>query len=114
MKIYFFLVLCFFYTSQSFCSEIFWERNVTVRQTDPTGINTFAAVLTKVNINVADKKSLLKLNGIGPKKAEAIIEYRSQHGAFKSVQDLSKVRGITAKVLTKLIEKNKEMLVVSD
>lgn len=53
-----------------------------------------------VNINQADAATLAKaLNGIGPKKAEAIIEYRKEHGDFKTLKDLENVKGIGAKTI---------------
>ena len=53
-----------------------------------------------VNINTADAKTLAKeLEGIGPAKAQAIVEYRQKNGAFKTADDLLKVEGIGAKVL---------------
>jgi competence protein ComEA len=45
---------------------------------------------------------LESLNGIGPVKAKAIIDYRSKNGAFKTVDDLKKVSGIGDKTLEKL------------
>lgn len=60
-----------------------------------------------VNINTADAATLAEgLNGVGIKKAQAIVDYRKQHGPFKSIQDLAKVKGIN----DKLIEKNKESI----
>jgi competence protein ComEA len=60
-----------------------------------------------VNINTADAATLADgLNGVGIKKAQAIVDYRKQHGAFKSVNDLAKVKGIN----DKLIEKNKDLI----
>ena len=47
-----------------------------------------------VNINTATKEQLDALKGIGPTKAQAIIDYRTKHGPFKSVDDLEKVPGI--------------------
>jgi competence protein ComEA len=47
-----------------------------------------------VNINTADQRQLESLPGIGPVLAERIIEYRSQHGPFKNVQELKNVSGI--------------------
>jgi competence protein ComEA len=34
------------------------------------------------------------VNGIGPKKAQAIVEYRKKHGPFKSVDELENVKGL--------------------
>ena len=47
-----------------------------------------------VNINTASKDELDKLKGIGPVKAQAIIDYRTKHGPFKTIDDLEKVPGI--------------------
>lgn len=55
-----------------------------------------------IDINTADAKTLETLHGIGPAKAKAIVEYRAQHGAFKSVDDLAAVEGIGSKLLTQL------------
>ncbi|HEX4873188.1 MAG TPA: helix-hairpin-helix domain-containing protein [Nevskiaceae bacterium] len=50
-----------------------------------------------VDINTADAKTLEKLAGIGPAKAQAILDYRSKNGPFKSKEDLRKVDGIGEK-----------------
>ena len=64
-----------------------------------------------VNINTAGVQALAEnINGVGPKKAEAIVAYRKANGPFKSVEELTKVKGIGAK----LIEKNKADLYLSD
>ena len=55
----------------------------------------------KVNINTADEAALTSVKGIGKSKAKAIIAYREQNGAFKSVDDLTKVKGIKEKALAK-------------
>ena len=48
-----------------------------------------------VNINTADAKTISEqLEGVGLAKAEAIIEYRKKHGPFRTVDDLSLVKGI--------------------
>ena len=49
----------------------------------------------QVNINTADAETIsAELNGIGLTKAKAIVEYRKKHGPFRSVEDLSLVKGI--------------------
>ncbi len=55
-----------------------------------------------VNINQADAATLAaELNGVGASKAEAIVSYRKKHGAFKTVNDLVKVKGIGHKIISK-------------
>ena len=50
--------------------------------------------LAAVNINSATKEQLETLDGIGPVKAQAIIDYRKKNGPFKTLEDLKKVDGI--------------------
>jgi len=52
----------------------------------------FAVAL--VNINTADSTTLQTLNGIGPSKALAIIDYRTQNGPFAVIEDIMNVSGI--------------------
>ena len=47
-----------------------------------------------VNINTADAEELETLTGIGPALAQAIVDYRAEHGAFRSAEDLLLVKGI--------------------
>ncbi len=47
-----------------------------------------------ININTASQTELESLQGIGPAKAKAIIEYREKNGSFASIDDLGKVSGI--------------------
>ena len=53
----------------------------------------------KINITTATVDQLALLPGIGTRTAQAIIEYREQHGPFKTVSDLTNVRGIGEKTL---------------
>lgn len=55
-----------------------------------------------VNLNTATKEELVALSGIGPAKAQAILDYRTQHGGFKSVDELKDVKGIGARRFDKL------------
>ena len=54
----------------------------------------------KVNINTADEATLMSIKGIGKTKAKAIIDYRQKNGNFKTVDDLTKVKGIGEKSLS--------------
>ncbi|WP_340025252.1 helix-hairpin-helix domain-containing protein [Paenibacillus sp. FSL K6-1096] len=56
----------------------------------------------RINVNTADAKALMDLPGIGEKKAQAIIDFRSSKGAFRSANELGKVKGIGPKLLEKL------------
>lgn len=55
-----------------------------------------------VNLNTATKEQLCQINGIGDKKADLIIEYRQQHGQFKTVDELTQVTGFGEKTVAKL------------
>lgn len=52
-----------------------------------------------VDLNSASQAELESVNGIGPSKAQAIIEYRKKNGPFKTVDDLDKVPGFGAKTV---------------
>lgn len=56
----------------------------------------------KININTADASTLMTLNGIGEKKAQAIIDYRTQKGTFKQIEELKEVDGFGEKTVEKL------------
>ena len=71
---------------------------------------TQARTQTSININRATEAELVSLNGIGSSKAQAIILYREMFGGFKSVDELTKVKGIGEKT----IEKNRRRLSVQD
>ena len=57
---------------------------------------------SNVDINAADKALLTALPGIGPVTADAILAYRQDNGNFKSLDELTKVKGIGDKTLAKL------------
>lgn len=58
-----------------------------------------------VDINQADKDTLMTLTGVGASRAEAILAYRQQHGGFSSIEELMQVDGIKEKIYEKLKDK---------
>lgn len=69
----------------------------------------FNALAAPVNINSADATAIAtSLKGVGQSKAEAIVAYRTEHGAFKSADDLAKVKGIGQKT----VDNNRALILV--
>jgi len=65
----------------------------------------------KVNINSANAAELERvLINIGAAKAQAIVDYRQEHGAFKSADELVRVRGIGLRTL----ERNRDLIEVNE
>jgi competence protein ComEA len=74
----------------------------------PTATSAKAPAKTSsqlININTADIAQLSTLPGIGPSIAQRIVKYRKESGAFKTPQDLGKVKGIGEKKLAKVLGK---------
>jgi competence protein ComEA len=71
------------------------RRGETVLSAAPGGgAGAGAAADGIVNLNTADQAALETLPGVGPSTAKAILDYRSEHGRFRSVDELLNVRGI--------------------
>ena len=60
----------------------------------PGVVDTSHINVGRVNINTATVTDLDTLPGIGPTTAQAIVDYRLQHGPFQIIQDIRKVEGI--------------------
>ena len=73
-----------------------------------SGISVYAGDTAKININTASAEELTQLQGIGPKYAAKIVEYREQKGPFASAEDIMKIPGIGPATF----EKNKERIAV--
>ena len=59
-------------------------------------------VPTKININTDNKERLMTISGIGSSKADAIIEYRTKNGNFKTTEDIMNVSGISKTIYDKI------------
>lgn len=59
-----------------------------------TPSNNKSDTLTPIDINTADATQFETLPGIGPTRAQAIIEYRNTHGPFQTIEDIQNVSGI--------------------
>lgn len=74
------------------------EEHTVIQTTEATSADSGG----KVNINTASESELTTLNGIGPAKAAAIIQYREEQGLFQSPEDLMQISGIGQKTFEKL------------
>ena len=66
------------------------------------------AQTAKVNINTATAEELTVLKYVGETLSQRIVEYRPEHGAFKSPEDIMKVRGVGQRIS----EANKDIITV--
>jgi competence protein ComEA len=72
---------------------------------------TTLAFAAPIDINTADAKTIAdSLPGIGLKKAEGVVKYRTEKGPFKSVDDLENVSGIGKKT----VERIKQDILIGD
>lgn len=65
-------------------------------------VNQDINIVQHLNINTASVAELTVLPGIGVKKAQAIVAYRTDHGEFLKKEDLTEVKGISHKLLAKI------------
>lgn len=89
----------YIYTIQE-AKELEEQGLLSSEQTDITG--TLEQVNGKVNINLADKDTLMTLSGIGETRAEAILKFREEHGGFGNIEELMQVEGIKEKTYDKI------------
>ena len=68
------------------------DYTVTVERSVPA--EEVVPVKEPVDINTATAEELQQLMGIGPVLAQAIVDYRTEHGPFESVDELLEVSGI--------------------
>jgi competence protein ComEA len=85
-----------------------WVAGAAEKPERTTTVSTPAGADAKVNINSADVKELMTLNGVGQKVADRIVAYREAHGPFKKAEEVRKVEGIGQG----LWERNRQRIVI--
>ena len=70
------------------------QEGYTVQTERPAREEEIAPVRVLVNINTATAEELETVTGIGPVLAQAILDYRAEHGDFRTLDELLEVRGI--------------------
>ena len=99
------IISAFVFTAVAFSSSVFAADTpakptaAPVASAAPAAKPASPASQEVININTADAQALTKLNGIGAKKAEAIVAWRKANGNFKTVDQLADVKGIGAKTV---------------
>lgn len=69
------------------------------------GLLTFSSLSWALNINTSDAETIQQeLKGIGAVKAQAIVQYRTDHGYFSNSQELLNVPGIGPKTLESIVD----------
>lgn len=80
-------------TTQTTDTTATQPADTTATQTTASNEETTTATDAKVNVNTATAKELMKVKGMNASKARAIVAYRKKHGNFKSLDELSNVKG---------------------
>lgn len=74
--------------------EITTNREISLSQSKNVSVE-------RININTAGVEELMKLELVGEKKAQAIIEYRERNGAFRTIEEITNVDGVSDSILKK-------------
>ena len=84
-----------------------WKHLITVIALGLSSLAFAAEPATPIDVNTASAEALAEtIHGVGLKRAQAIVQYREQHGAFSSVDQLAQVRGISVNI----VERNRDRL----
>lgn len=81
-------------------SVISFAQSDVIKQTSQNTVTEAKDHTAVIYLNNSSINQLETLKGVGHKKAQAIIAYREQVGAFKSVAELTQVKGIGEKILS--------------
>lgn len=89
------------YTESEIAEQLMQEDRDNLLERDVYPSNPSDAT-QKININIATIDELQALPNIGPKKAQAIIEYRQTNGSFQSTDQIKEIKGIGEKTYEEL------------
>lgn len=104
------LCLCLALGLSAFTGEILAQTGDAAANSGASSAPSQATDSTQgtVNINTATVQQLIQLQGIGARRAEAIVQYRDENGPFTDIEQLQEVPGIGPT----LIENNRARLVL--
>ena len=92
--------------SPSFANQTVQPTKTVTTAIKSSPTTSVAAKSSRLNINTANAQQMAQsLNGIGLKKAEAIVAYRKANGPFKSVAELVEVKGIGPAIVERNLDK---------
>ncbi len=87
-----------------------WKHLVTAIAFGLSSLTFAAEPAAPVDVNTASPQALAEaMHGVGIKRAQAIVRYREQNGAFSSVDQLAQVRGISVNI----VERNRHRVTAS-
>ncbi|PKY89620.1 hypothetical protein CYJ57_03605 [Falseniella ignava] len=89
------------YTESEMAEKLIQEDRDNLLERDVYPSNPSDAT-QKININIATIDELQALPNIGPKKAQAIIEYRQTNGSFQTIDQIKEIKGIGEKTYEEL------------
>ncbi len=103
------IILYFAFSIPKVNDETVLNKTVTISETHSTGQkisnkngNSESSIDYPININTCTVDDLVTINGIGEKKASAIVEYRDVIGGYTSVEEIKNIKGIGDKVFDKI------------
>ena len=87
---------------------------ISVASSEPVSSSQAAIHSNKtINLNQASASQLTNVfKGIGQKRAQSIVAYRESHGAFKSIADLERVKGLGHVFISKNIDQLQRLFVL--
>lgn len=103
------IILYFAFSIPKVNDETVLNKTVTISEAHSTGQkisnkngNSESSIDYPININTCTVDDLVTINGIGEKKASAIVEYRAVIGGYTSVEEIKNIKGIGDKVFDKI------------